>query len=191
MTESGEPYEASTVWEASDGSQWMLFYRLKRIAGRSECVGLDIRSHPDGEHPERPLRALTLRELDFAGRLARARRAALPAIARLEDLGRRLGADVTDLRDEAAVMRQDDGTKTSRHSRYGREDLERVAAKYGKAYADGSMSPTQYAADDLGIPYNSAAKLVQRCRKEGLLPKTERGVARASEPSNSTEGGSE
>jgi hypothetical protein len=180
VKESGESYEAVTIWQAQDGSQWRLAYHVKRIAGRSECVGLDIWSHPDAEHPERPLRAKTLREIDFAGRLARARRDTLPRTQRLMDLGRRLGVDVTELSVERSVMAQDDGYKTGRHARYTRDDLERAAATYRDRYADGSTSPTRETAAILGFPYNATTKLIQRCRRLGLLPPTTRGVASGS-----------
>jgi hypothetical protein len=141
-------------------------------------VGLDIRSCPDAYHPERPLGATTMRDLDFATQLARARRDALPLLGRLMDLGRRLGGDVSELADEAALMAEGAGREGGRHAPYTKDQLRRVAAEYLEAYADGSTSPTRDTAEALGLRYDQAAKLVQRCRAKGLLPETVRGVAR-------------
>jgi len=178
------PAEVQTDWTAPDGSEWQVGFTLKRISGRFECVGFEIWQHPFPENPERPLRAATLRKLDFAGCLARAQRDTLPRVTRLMNLGRRLagpGAAFPELANTAAALEEKDGLKTGRHAKYTRDDLERVAVVYGEAYEAGSASPTRDTANALAIPYNQTAKLVQRCRSLGLLPKTRPGFARGPE----------
>lgn len=186
MIGSDDPHEAQTVWEAPDGSEWRLSFYVKRVDGRPECVGLDIRPYPYpfAAQRERPLRSSHLR-FPFAAMLARAQgdEASARRRARLMDVMRRLGGDVSELEDEASVMVRDDGLKSGKHAKYTRADLERVAAIYREAWGGGtrpSKSPTRDTADTLGIPYNQAAKLVQRCRGLGLLPPTAPGVARGS-----------
>lgn len=188
MAGSDDPHEAQTIWEAPDGSQWRLSFYVKRVDGRPECVGLDIRPqpYPFAAQRERPLRSSHLR-FPFAAMLARAQgdEASARRRARLMDLGRRLGGDVSALAEEASVMVRDDGLKSGKHAKYTRADLERVATAYRSAWSGDdnmppSRSPTRDVADKLGIPYNQAAKLVQRCRGLGLLPPTAPGVARGS-----------
>jgi len=178
---SDDPHEAQTVWEAPDGSEWRLSFYVKRVDGRPECVGLDIRPYPYpyAAQRERPLRSLHLR-FPFAAMLARAKgdEGSARRRARLMDLLRRMGGDVSELEDESSVMVRDDGLKSGKHAKYTRADLERVAVVYGEAYEAGSTSPTRDAANALAIPYNQTAKLVQRCRGLGLLPPTAPGVAR-------------
>ncbi len=180
MTETAEPLEAVITWKATDGSLWQLCFYVKPVAGRAECVGLDITSHPYAEGPERgTLSAATMRDLDFATQLARARRDALPRLRRLMDLGRRLGVlDDSELADEAAVMAQGAGREGGRHAPYTKDERKRVVDEYLQAVATGSTTPTRDVSEHLGMSRHQAAKLVQRCRKKGLLPKTDRGVAR-------------
>jgi hypothetical protein len=94
------------------------------------------------------------------------------------DLGRRLGGDVSELADEAALLAEGAGREGGRHAPYTKDQLRRVAAEYLRAYADGSTSPTRDTAEALGLRYVQAAKLVQRCRAKGLLPETVQGIAR-------------
>ena len=49
-------------------------------------------------------------------------------------------------------------------------------AAHGKAGGTKS-APTKAVAETLGLTYDQAAKLVQRCRKIGLLGGTEKGIA--------------
>ena len=197
VTDKSEVVEAMTMWEATDGSQWQLFFHVKRIAGRAECVGLDIRSCPDAYHPERPLGATTMRDLDFATQLRLARRNTVLHTESLMKMGMRIrlhhsdgtveaGRDVFGLAEEVALLAEGVGREGGRHAAYTKEQLTSVAAAYLKAYADGSTSPTRDTAEALGLRYVQAAKLVQRCRAKGLLPATVQGVARGA-----TDGGEE
>jgi len=151
VTESGEPHEATTTWQDPDGLEWRVTYYLKRLAGRVECIGVRIDSYPE----PRPLRATVLRELPMARLLDEARREEVSRLDRLDDLGRRLGG-----------------------RRYTTEDLKRVADKWQQRWEEGSDSPTRDTAQALGLRYNQAAKMVERCRKQGLLPRTAPGIAR-------------
>lgn len=177
VEESGGPYEAVTIWEAPSGSQWRLTFALKRVEGRPECVGLEVVSLPDFEHPERPLNAKTMRALQFSGELDRARRGQAARDDRLIDLGRRLGGSVSGLAEERAVMAPGEGKA---RKRYTTKDLQRVAAEYSRAWSaePPSKSPTRDTSELLGLRYDQTAKLIQRCRKLGLLPSTDKGVAR-------------
>jgi hypothetical protein len=173
VKKTGEPHEVSTFWEAPDGSAWRLVFWLKRIAGRIECVGLELHA----SHPERPLRAKTLRALKFSSELERTTEGEHASLGRLADLGRRLGAVGPLLTDELAMTA---GGKPRQRARYTSKDLQRVAAVYSERWID-SKSPTRDTAEILGLRYDQTAKLLHRCRLLGLLPKTDPGVARGSE----------
>jgi len=173
VLESGEPYEVSTFWEAPDRSAWRLVFWLKRVAGRPECVGLELHA----AHPERPLRTKTLRALKFSRELERARERENASLERLADLGSRLGAGGSLLADERAMTARG---KPRQRARYTSKDLQRVADVYRERWALPSRSPTRDTAEILGLRYDQAAKLLQRCRQLGLLPATDPGVARGS-----------
>lgn len=179
------PAEYWTTWTAPDGSAWIVTFRLERIAGRYECVEFRIR--PRDEHQETPLRAKTLRALDFAGCLARARRETRDAWTGVMERARELGYPRDDwlvreagIEKTIAALREGQGRKSGRHAKYTQADLERVAVVYAAAYANGTQ-PTRDTSEALGISYNQTAKLVQRCRKAGLLPETTPGFARGPE----------
>jgi hypothetical protein len=180
LAESGEPYEAGTIWGAPDGSEWSLSFHVKRIAGRPECVGLDIRPHP---YPfarlrERPLRAAHLR-FPFAALLARAlgdEGVTRRSDEMLEDLARRMGGRVPEL--EPARLETTRG-KPRQRPRYTTNDYQCVATVYRELWKAGSRSPGRDTAEALGLRPDQAAKLIQQCRLKGYLPKTNPGVGAA------------
>jgi len=168
---SGEPREVTTSWFAPDGSDWVLTFRLKRINGRTECVGMAIVSFTDRE----PLRAQTLRALRFASEFDRARHAEDDRRDRLIDLARRMGGRIPEL--EAATPLLASGKPRQRRS-YTIKDYERAAAVYSGLCGAGSEAPTRDTAEALGLRPHQAAKLIERCRLKGYLPPTDPGVAR-------------
>lgn len=171
VKESEKPYEVSKFWDAPDGSAWHLVFWLKRIAGRPECVGLELHA----SHPERPLRAKTLRALKFSSELEQTREGAHARLERLADLGRRFGVEFP-LADEQAMTA---GGKPRQRARYTSKDLQRAADVYReRCETDKSKSPTRDTAEILGLRYDQTAKLIHRCRGLGLLPPTAPGVAR-------------
>jgi hypothetical protein len=182
-------------WRARDDDPWWyVAFLLVEVAGRLECVGMDIR--PLDDDAIRPLRAATLRELPFASVLAMARREESEALAHRAQWWKTLPAPDSPADAEAApgprvVVEPDDAHilalidermaaligppehKVGRHARYTRADLEDVARRYREAYARGSDSPTKDVANELEWSRDAVAKLVMRCRKIGLLGPTE------------------
>lgn len=171
VKESGGPYEVSKFWDAPDGSAWRLVFWLKRIAGRPECVGLELHA----SHPERPLRAKTLRALKFSSELEQTREGEHARLERFADLGRRVGV-VWDLPADERAMTT--GGKPRQRARYTSKDLQRAADVYRERWIDKSKSPTRDTAEILGLRYDQTAKLLHRCRRLGFLPPTAPGVAR-------------
>ena len=171
MGASGEPREVTTSWFAPDGSDWVLTFRLKRITGRTECVGMEVASFGDRE----PLRAHTLRALRFASELEKARRGEDDRRERLIDVARRLGGRIPEL--EAATPMLASGKPRQRRS-YTIGDYQRAAAVYSGFCAAGSKAPTSDTAEALGLRPAQAAKLIERCRLHNYLPTTAPGVAR-------------
>lgn len=176
--------EFETDWTAPDGSEWQVGFTLKRIGGRFECVGLEVWQHPFRQHADVPLRAKTLRALPFASCLAHARSDSAARVTRIMERSERfLGTRVRAPELDGALAAVDEarGTKSGRRVKYDRAYLERVAAVYSAACREG-ISPTRDTADVLGIPYNTARKLVWKARNDlHLLPKGPNGVACGSE----------
>ena len=156
-----ETSDLTALWDAPDGSLCRLTFTVKRIGGRLELVGFELRSLSD-----RPVRAAWLRTLKLEAEFEQAREAELSRDERLIDLGRRMGGRNLDLEREAQRVRRTP------------EDLERVVHVYRELWRDGSTAPTRDTAKALGLRYHQAAKLIQRCRREGLLPTTQKGIAR-------------
>jgi hypothetical protein len=236
------------LWYDSEDQPWLVIFELAELDGRTECVGMSIRSYlglpvPDPDEPvygatawvegagfpddvddddwsidgdeeqrwlrsivrsglgaeemsqPRRLLAATIREMRFAEVLEGARRrevtllrAGVDAIrgtptfpaqfkpGTMEHLAVQLEA-------EAASLDQP-RTRSGRHKKYQRGDLERVASVYRKAFQAGSRSPTKDVAETLGLSRNQAAKLVMRCRdpQESLLAPTQKRRAGGTRP---------
>ena len=169
--DSSEPYELTALWDAPDGSLWQLTFRLQSIGGRQECVGMGLVSCQD-----RPLTTPVLRALPFARELDRAWQGARSRDERLKDLMRRVGVLVPE--PEQARPETARG-KPRQRARYTIKDYQRVATVYRELWTSGeTKSPTRDTAEALGLRYNQAAKLIQRCRTSevGLLPPTDQGL---------------
>jgi hypothetical protein len=162
-----------------------LTFHFLPIAGRMECVGVDVRSFTGPvEHPRRlagsePRSVTTsdLRSLRFAQLIDEARR----------DLGRFQFAELGDPDwDEAPwASGQDEEPKRGRPPAYGPDHFVEVAHVYREAFARG-RAPTRAVAQQFHVSESTAAKWVARCRRPelGLLPPTTRGRARAVEESD-------
>jgi hypothetical protein len=66
--------------------------------------------------------------------------------------------------------------KPRQRARYTSKTYQQVAAKYSELSAAGIRAPTRETAKALGLRYGQAAKIIQRCRANGLLPPTQQGV---------------
>jgi hypothetical protein len=240
----------SSVWHDNDGRPWLVILDFTMVAGRLECVGMEIRSflrdeidtadEHDPDHdltadaypayweddvsgvgpplrtdsgyallpshgifntrmdpPDllamsrpRPLRATVMRQLPLADVCTRMRRQDLqeremPRWATWPEEALALGlqppfesADAfRDWRKERESVWAPKTRRGGRVARYTRSDLEQVATIYSKAYMSGSTSPTKDVAEQLRVNRNKAAKLVWKCRKAGLLPPAQAGIA--------------
>ena len=157
------------VWEPLD-LDYEEFGRL--LQGESEHQG----EHTSGEPIEvlksapRPLTAVTLRSLPFADVLQRARRATSGFLRTLNELRARHGGTVDDGASTLATQLDLPHGLPKGRRKHTQSELEDVAALYIAAVIDDRPSPTKDVADALGMTRNVAAKLVMRCRREGLLP---------------------
>ena len=188
--------EAVSVWESPDGDLWAVTFQLAEIDGRTECVGVHLRSFSDDlSAPPRPLLARTLRAFRFSSELALAQResarrvrplgqgfqriaerqdeAPAPGRPRVVVTPAKARAWRAELEAQAQRIEPPVGEKRGRRTKYSRDDLERIAAAYQAAHERGSRKPTKDAAAVLGLGHNQTAKLVQRCRDLGILPETQ------------------
>jgi hypothetical protein len=175
------------IWRSKEGQEWSLTFTLAEIRGRRECIAFQIepavgfidhvigKFSSDNEDGLGGLSTSVLREVRFTSELALAQRETAPLhrvaaemIARAADEGAR-AAHLANGEREAAFVELPLGTKSGRRTKYGREDFERVADAYRAAKRDGSITPTADVARQLGLGHNQAAKLVQRCRQDGIL----------------------
>lgn len=206
--------ELETRWESEDGGRWRVAFQAVEIDGRLEPVGLDIRSYPRDRHAE-PRRLLSrhLRELRIAELFmlaCRAHAAGLQGDAELMrdtdifiDSGTRLEDPAPQrepvmwdgqeriaeaaAREKRAVAARARGHEIGRGASFTSEEVKLAAKVYLRAWRD-KRPPQKAVQEALGIPRRSqAGSLVKRCRTEGLLPKTTRGVARGWAPTQDEE----
>jgi len=139
----------------------------------------------------RPLRATTLRQLDFANLLRHVQGTIVADFARDAETLRASGGDPWGpaVLEAASGALQPPERRGGRPLKYTRAHLERVAELYRAAYGSGSTRPTKDVGVQLGLSRDQAAKLVQRCRRLGLLGPTERRKAGGVEPPTTDEGG--
>jgi hypothetical protein len=165
-------HEAPNSWVGPDGSDWSLTFLLKKINGRTECIGMEIRSFADRE----PLTSKTMRALPFGKELDRAVQAELGRNERLMNLAARLGGRVPELETQNAALTQ--RGKPRQRASYKGGFYEHVAETYRVLCSEGSKAPTRDTAKALGLRYSQAAKIIQRCRSSEppLLPPTRRGI---------------
>jgi hypothetical protein len=142
---------------------------------------LDAEAAADPGMVPRVLRAATMRELPFGDVLRRV----LDKVTR-EYLDEMMPPDtvleagdegIREWQDECAGAFRQRSRRGVKEARYSDDDLRKVAAVYSGAFEAGSKTPTKDVAASLGFPYSSAAKLVMRCRRRGLLGPTEKSHA--------------
>lgn len=160
----------SRLWPDPDTGPWLLTFHWQVIAGRAECVGLDIASALPAETirqryadlatlPDigQPIRTTTLRDLKLSELLHEERvHAAHLAVTVLDDA-------------ETARTYQTPNMRPATRRR-----LELVAQVYRAAHAAGER-PVRAVADRLKISPGAASNLVLRARAVGLLPPAEAG----------------
>jgi len=181
----GPEHTYPAYWDGEPvGYQWFVehAYRTERHPlEKSDQDALDAEAAADPGMVPRVLRAATMREFPFGDVLRRV----LEKVTR-EYLDEMMPPDVVlEAGDEAieewqaeseAAFRQR-SRRGVKEARYSDDDLENVATVYRSAFEAGSKSPTKDVATSLGFPYSSAAKLVMRCRRRGLLGPTEKSHA--------------
>lgn len=185
-----------SAWRSEDGQGWLLTFTLAEVRGRRECIAFRIEPargfidheggefHSDDADKVSVLSTGVLRGMRFATEFALAQRdtaelhrAAAEMAARAAEQRVPPGEARNEVRAayiaageaEAAFVDPPLGIKTGRRTKYVDDDFERVAAAYRAATAAGSISQTLDVARNLQLGHNQAAKLVQKCRKLGLL----------------------
>jgi hypothetical protein len=183
VREHGEPEQVLVDLKPDDAAEseglWSVLYELALDAGVPSKLASESAEEQqaaldeiEAGEPFRPhaLTALTLRRLPFGDVLQRARRESAQDALRWADHTDDPGRE---LREWAERVEQPHARRPGRQAKYNRADLERVAALQ-RAAARHSASPTKDVAEVLGVTRNVAAKLIMRCRREGLLPPAER-----------------
>jgi len=129
----------------------------------------------------RPLQAVTLRQFPLAETLERARH---EYAGLLQQFAQQLAelpelppwADLADY-EETAKTYEASTRRPGRPSKYSAAWLRTAAGIYEGAVRSGERAPTKLMGDSLGLTPNQAKKVVQRCRRAGLLLPTARGKA--------------
>lgn len=169
---------------------WRLTFHFAELNGIAECVGLDVRSFKETvtESGDRvtqpvggaltPVSASLVRSLPVAGLVTSA----------VKDFAHLLGwtADGEEgTNPQARQAARDALPRYERHqgsrTYWTRERLAEVADVYAQALAL-KQRPTQAVAGTFNLSPSMAAKLVGRCRKEGLLDPTTPGKAGGAKP---------
>jgi hypothetical protein len=162
---------------------WVLTFHLAEHEGRVECVGLDVRAFverasrrtkPPGADDAEPLTATFLRSLPVASLIAEAIHDSAD-VRRWVASGAAPGATTQAEREagrQAATLERQPGRRTQ----WTPERLAEVAAVYREALAVKGR-PTQAVAERFSLSASMAAKLVRRCREQGLLGPTQQGKA--------------
>jgi hypothetical protein len=170
------------MWPDAERGPWLLRVIWTRIAGRLECVGLEIRSCRDGREdwpPELPrwdedpeiLTATTLRQLALGEILTDLRE---EGWQQTEQFAQEIETEPTDdeTREIAAAMRRQASLDRRPRRPRGIPPLADVAKVYSDAQAR-RANPTQAVAARWDAAYSTAAKWVMRARREGYLAPAE------------------
>lgn len=169
------------MWPDRRRGPWLLRIIWANVAGRLECVGLDIRScRETGEAwpPELPtwnedppiLTASTLRQLTLGKILSDYRE---DGFKRADKYAREIEAAPADdeMRKHAADTRRQ--ARLNRAVRRGIPPLPEVARIYRDA-ARHREHPTEAVKAHWNVAYSTAAKWIMRARKEGYLEPADR-----------------
>jgi hypothetical protein len=174
------------MWPDAEHGPWLLRVIWTRIAGRLECVGLEIRSCRDGGEdwpPELPrwdedpeiLTATTLRKLALGEILTDLREEGWEQTDQwareIEQLDPPEPGD-DELREIAAGLRRQASLDRRPRRPRGIPPLPDVAAVYREASAR-RKNPTQAVAAHWDAAHSTAAKWVMRARREGHLEPAE------------------
>jgi hypothetical protein len=162
--EDGMPYPAFVTGPIEPGTKaW------SELAEADPTAAIETRAYTLLGAP-RVLDAQTMRQLPFGDVLTRARRDKAGFLQTLDLL--MAGAGTHPAFDEGAAAVAPSGD---------RDKLVRAAAVYAEAYRHG-QPPTRAVREAFDVSPDVAAKLIQKCRAEGLLAPTERGKAGGVKP---------
>lgn len=175
-----------------DWRGWWVVVRFGHVAGRLECIAMDVLGDPDAD-AQAPLTSLALRQLPLGGFIEEARQGYREALEMAAQLDSSAGAWNPDLsqqeRDELVAMSRSDTEERlrlageaatdrprGRPRAYGEDHFVEVAHVYKEAWGNGSR-PTAAVAAHFGVSHSAAAKWVSRARGLNLLPPTSKGRA--------------
>lgn len=178
----------SLLWPDPDLGPWWVALNFAIVAGRPDCVGVELRScrEPGEAWPEmlpmwnqepptvtqKVWRGVPVLEMirDVRRQLTEVDAGLLQSLVHSPDLQGDEEARLQ-LRRELAVLRQHlAGPNALPGSVY-----EEVARVYRQAWSEG-RAPTRAVAEHFTISESAAAKRVMRARRAGFLPPTEKGV---------------
>lgn len=164
--------KAAMLWPDRDEGPWLIDFEFQLIAGRAECVGIQLTSarppgaqswQAGGKLPEVgiPLTTSVLRGLRLS-----------EMVTEIRETNAQLAALINE-QDEAQAFAAPLGMRPATARR-----LQRVTKVYRAAW-DRGHQPTQAVAKRLNVSSGAAASLVSRARAAGLLPPTSPGKASA------------
>ncbi len=155
---------------------WEVEVRFGAIAGRVECIGIDI--HPLADPPTDPLTTAVVRQVNLSALIDRAREDADLDLQRLVLPRKGFGVRLDTLRDAGlgplAIRRPRPGPKPK-----SREHYEEVA----RVYLSSPRTPTRAVKEHFTVSDSTAAKYVAGARQRGLIAPTTRGK-RSGSPTN-------
>lgn len=160
------------LWPDRDEGPWLIDFEFQPIAGRAECVGIQVTSarpldaqpwQAGGKLPEVgiPLTTSVLRGIRLS-----------ELVTEIRETNAELAA-MLDEQEEARAFAAPPGMRPATARR-----LQRAAEAYQEAWRRG-QPPTQAVAQRLNVSTAAAASLVARARSAGLLPPTTPGKAGA------------
>jgi hypothetical protein len=163
---------------------WWVLIELGDVDGQVEAIRIEIRGYADRDDPEAaPISATGLR-LPFGDLIDRSRREYLGDARGFEErLARRPQDD--DVAAVFAAARRHAAAAESTRGRAGRPrledtpELDKTIAAYETAVRAGSRTPNVHAGNAVDATAEAVAKRIARARALGLLPQTQRGVAKA------------
>jgi hypothetical protein len=176
-----------------DWSLWWVILRFGEVAGRIECIGMEVMGNPDRKD-QAVITAVALRRLPFGKLVDRTRREHhedLQVASGMDPDAGSWSPDVSEeerlrivaqlrasIRERLDLAERDAATqRKGRPSLYGPEHYAQVAEVYITSWKAGG-NPTAEVARHFETTNSSAAKWVARARTMGLLPPTTKGRAR-------------
>ncbi len=171
-------HHVTTRWSHPELGAWDIGLAFAVVNQRLECIGVDLRSVPDGASPagdhaslQRPITALLMRAIPWIRIVESERRALLSGDGPFD------GLEAPDPRSRQAAEKWHATVgRSGRRPRYGPEHFEEVARVYSDAWQR-REAPTKAVAEHWTVSKSTAAKWVARTRDLGLLGPTRRGKA--------------